>query len=292
MELGIILALLSTVIFGVMGVTIRRGVYQSKESSPAAAISVFAGMPLVLLVLLFTVEWNQFCVLSWQVYVVLGIAGILQFVLGRHLLFNAIRLIGANKSLAISRTSSLFVVIFGVTFLQESLTAWLGLGVLCIIVGAVLVSFERKEETSRLQARGVLLSLGGALSVAIAAVLVKAVINEAGSFYIAVFVCYLVAFFLWSVLLIRKEQRDQMLQLPRSSLVLLVIAGALGVLGQLLRFAAISYSPVSVVQPLMATIVLFTIFFSFLINRNIEVFNRKVITGIILVVAGVCLLAL
>lgn len=292
MELGVILALSSTVIFGAMGVLIRRGVYQSEESSPAAAISVFAGMPLVLLVLPFTVEWNQFCGLSWQVYVALGIAGILQFVLGRHLLFNAIRLIGANKSLAISRTSSLFVVIFGVTFLQESLTAWLGLGVLCIIVGAALVSFERKEETSRLQARGVFLSLGGALSVSIAAVLIKAVINEVGSFYLAVFVCYLVAFFLWSALLLRKEQRDQMLQLPRSSLVLLVISGALGVLGQSLRFAALNYSPVSVVQPLMATIVLFTLFFSFLINRKIDVFNWKVITGIMMLVVGVSLLSL
>ena len=225
-------------------------------------------------------------------YAALGIASILQFVLGRHLLFNAIRLIGANKSFAISRVNSLFAVFFGVIFLKESLTAWLSLGVLCIIVGAVLASFERKEETSRLQARGVFFSLGGALCVAINAVLIKSVIDEVGSPYAAAFISYLVAFVLWSVLLLRKEQRDQILRLKRSSLVLLVIAGVLALAGQLLRYAALQYSPVSVVQPLIATIVLFTLFFSFLINRKIDVFNRKVITGIILVVAWVCLISL
>ena len=51
MELGVILALLSTVIFSIMGVTIRRGVYQSEDSSTAAPISVFVGTPLFLLVL-------------------------------------------------------------------------------------------------------------------------------------------------------------------------------------------------------------------------------------------------
>jgi len=291
MELGVILILLATVIFGFMGVVIRRAVYQSEETSPAAAISVFVGTPLFILVLPFTVDWNLFCSLPWQVFVVLGIAGILQFVLGRHLLFNAIRLIGANRSLAISRANNIFVVIFAVTFLKEPITSLLVLGVLSIAVGAVLVSYERETEALRLQTSGVILSLGTALSAAISSVLVKSVIAEVGSPYTAVFISYSAAFLLWSVLLLRKEQRGQMLRLPRSSLVLLVVAGVLGMVGQLLRYAAFQHSPVSVVQPLVSTMVLFTLFFSFLINRKIDVFNRTVITGIVLVVAGVCLLS-
>ena len=292
MELGVILAMLAAISFAVAGVVIRRAAYQSEETSPGAAISVFVGTPLFLLVLPVTVDWNLFCSLSWQVFAVLGIVGILQFVLGRHLIFNAIRLIGANKALAVSRTNTLFVVIFGVIFLKESLTALLILGVLGIMVGAWLVSYEREKETSRLQARGVLFSLGGALSIAIASVLVKSVIAEVGSPYAAAFISYSAAFLLWSILLLRKEQRAQILRLSRSSLVLLVIAGVLVLIGQLLRYAAISYSPISVVQPLMATVVLFTLLFSFLVNRKIDVFNRKVVTGIILVVAGACLLSL
>ena len=292
MELGVILILLATVLFGLMGVIIRRAVYQSEESSPAAAISVFVGTPLFILVLPFTVDWNLFYSLPWQVFVVLGIAGIMHFVLGRHLLFNAIRFIGANKTMAISRTNSIFVVIFGTAFLGESLTALLVLGVLSIVVGAILVGYERGKEAFRLQARGVLLSLGGALSVATSALLIKSVIAEVGSPYAAAFISYSAAFLLWSILLLQKEQRDQILRLSRSSLVLLVVAGVLGLAGQLLRYAAFQLSPVSVVQPLVSTVVLFTLFFSFLINRKIDVFNRKVISGIILVVAGVLLLSL
>ncbi len=292
MELGVILILLATVLFGLMGVVIRRAAYQSAETSPAAAISVFVGTPLFMLVLPFTVDWNLFRSLSWQVFVALGIAGILQFVLGRHLIFNGIRLIGANRALTISRANNIFVVIFAVTFLKEPLTTLLVLGVLSIMAGAVLVSYEREKETSRLQARGVILSLGGTLCVAIAVVLIKSVIAEVGSPYAAAFISYSAAFLLWSILLLRKEQRAQILGLSRSSLVLLVIAGVLVLAGQLLKYAALSYSPVSVVQPLVSTMVLFTLFFSFLINRKIDVFNRKVITGIILVVAGVFLLSL
>ncbi len=292
MELGVILILLATVLFGLMGVVIRRAVYQAEGTSPAAAISVFVGTPLFILVLPFTVDWNLFFSIPWQVFVVLGIAGILQFVVGRHLLFNAIRFIGANRSLAISRANNIFVVIIAVTLLKESFTALLVLGVLSIAAGAVLVSYEREEEALRLQTRGVIFSLGTALSAAIASVLVKSVIDEAGSPYMAAFISYAAAFLLWSGLLLQKEQRDQILRLPRSSLVLLVVAGVLGLAGQLLRYAAFQLSPVSVVQPLVSTVVLFTLFFSFLINRKIDVFNRKVISGIILVVAGVCLLSL
>lgn len=292
MELGVILILLSTMVFGAVGVVVRRAVYQSETTSPAAAISVLVGTPLFLLILPLAVDWNQFSVPPWQAIVLLGIAGILHFALGRHLLFNAIRLIGANKSLAISRTNSIFVVIFGVTFLKEPLTTWLVLGVLCIVVGAVLASYEREKDTFRLQTRGVLFSLGSALCVGGQAVLIKLVIDEVGSPYVATFISFFAAFLLWSALLLRKNQRDQILNLPRPSLLLLSIAGVLALGGQLLRYAAISYSPVSVVQPLVSTVVLFTLFFSFLVNRKIDVFNWKVITGIILVVAGVCLLSL
>jgi len=292
MELGPVLALLSAAVFAGMGVLIRRGVYQSEESTTAAAISVFVGTPLFLFILPLTGDWNRLYSLSWQGFASLGIAGILHFVLGRYLLFNSIRLIGTNKTVAIARTNTLFAVIFGIVFLGETVTAPLILGVLFIMGGATLVSFEKEEGVFKLQTKGVLLVLGAALCIAIGAVLIKSAMEEVGSPYVATFVSYLAAFLLWTILLLQKEQRNQLFQLPRSSLFILSMAAILGLVGQLLRYAALNYSPVSVVQPLIGTLILFTFLFSFMLNRKIDVFNWRVFLGIMVVVTGTFLLFL
>jgi len=292
MELGPVLALLSAAVFGGMGVLIRRGVYQSEESTTAAAISAFVGTPLFLFILPLTGDWNRLWSLSWQGFASLGIAGILHFVLGRYLLFNAIRLIGANKTIAIARTNILFAVIFGIVFLREVVTTLLISGALCIMAGAALVSFEKEQEAFKLQIKGVLFVLSGALCVGIAAVLIRSAMEEVGSPYVATFISYMTAFLLWTILLLQKGQRDQLFQLPRSSLFILSMAAILGLVGQLLRYAALNYSPVSVVQPLIGTVVLFTFFLSFMLNRSIDVFNWRVFLGIVVVLTGTFLLFL
>jgi len=292
MELGPVLALLSAAVFGGMGVLIRRGVYQSEESTTAAAISAFVGTPLFLFILPLTGDWNRLWSLSWQGFASLGIAGILHFVLGRYLLFNAIRLIGANKTIAIARTNILFAVIFGIVFLREVVTTLLISGALCIMAGAALVSFEKEQGAFKLQIKGVLFVLSGALCVGIAAVLIRSAMEEVGSPYIATFISYMTAFLLWTILLLQKGQRDQLFQLPRSSLFILSMAAILGLVGQLLRYAALNYSPVSVVQPLIGTVVLFTFFLSFMLNRSIDVFNWRVFLGIVVVLTGTFLLFL
>lgn len=292
MELGPVLALLSGAVFAGMGVLIRRGTYQSEESTTATAICVFVGTPLFLFILPLTGDWNRLYSLSWQGFALLGIAGIMHFVLGRYLIFNSIRLIGANKTAAIARANILFAVIFGIAFLHEAVTALLILGVLCIMGGATLVSFEKEEGAFKLQTKGLLLVLGAALCIAISSVLVKSAMEETGSPYIATFVSYLAAFLLWTILLLQKEQRDQLFQLSRSSLFILSMAAILGLVGQLLRYAALNFSPISVVQPLIGTVVLFTFFFSFMLNRSIDVFNWKVFLGIVVVGTGTFLLFL
>ena len=290
MTLGPIFALLSAAIFAVAQVLIRRGVYQAEESSTGAAISVFIGTPTFLLIFPFTANWDRLWFLSWQGFILLGTVGIIQFVLGRYLLFSGIRLIGANKTGAIVRTNTLFAVFFAVIFLHESLTPLLILGILCIMFGAGLVSFERGESATRLQAKGVLFGLGSALSTGLSTVLIKSAMAEVNSPYVAAFVSYIVAFFLWAILLFHQRQRNQLLQLPRSSLIILSIAGIFALVGQLLKYAALNYSPVSVVQPLLGTIVLFILFFSFIVNRDIDVFTWRIFTGILVVATGTFLL--
>jgi drug/metabolite transporter (DMT)-like permease len=61
---------------------------------------------------------------------------------------------------------------------------------------------------------------------------------------------------------------------------------------QMFRYAALAIAPVTIVAPLARTLALFTLAFSFLINRNLEYFGARVIIGILLSVVGSVILVL
>lgn len=289
MEIGLVFALLSALCFGVGPVFLRRGVSQAGESFSAVLISAFIGIILFSFWLPFTGEWSKLWSLSLQGFILLGTAGIIHFVVGRLLYYSSVRLIGANKASPLIQTGSFYAVIFGILFLNESLTIFLIPGVLCIAAGATLVSVGKEVKIAKMQSKGILNGLGAALCWGISGVLIRSVIEEIGSPSAAAFVSYIVALPVVAGLLLRQEQRDQLTQLRRASLVPLVISGIFISIAQLLRYTALSYSPVSVVQPVIGTSVLFVFFLSFLINRNIEVFTRKVFAGIVATVVGIFL---
>ena len=61
---------------------------------------------------------------------------------------------------------------------------------------------------------------------------------------------------------------------------------------QMFRYVALGIAPVTVVAPLARTLALFTLAFSFLINRKLEYFGGRVIIGILLSVVGSVMLVL
>jgi drug/metabolite transporter (DMT)-like permease len=112
--------------------------------------------------------------------------------------------------------------------------------------------------------------------------------QEVDEIYAATFVIYLAAFVVILVLLgIRPRQRQAVLSQGRSTFLMLSVGAVFLVVGHLFRFTALIHSPVSVVQPLVATIVIFVLIFSWIINRKIDIFNRQVLAGVAMVLAGV-----
>ncbi len=290
MEVGAIFALVAAVCFGGNQVFVKRGTSRTGESVSAVFVTVFVGMLLLLLVLLFTGEWGKIWSLSWQGFALLAASGIVHFVAGRFLNYSCVRLIGANKTGAILRTSLVYAVAFGIIFLNEPLTAFLILGVLCIGAGVTLISFEKEGKIAGIQGKGIVYGLIGGFCYGISGVLAKPAIAEISSPFAAVFVSYAAACLLLACFLFSKEQREPLTQLNRQSFNLLAISGVFVTVAQLLRYIAFSYSPVSVVAPLTGTNVLFVLLFSFLLNRKIEVFTWKVFAGIAATVAGTALL--
>jgi drug/metabolite transporter (DMT)-like permease len=287
-ELGPLFAILTAICFSVPQVLVRRVTYQSEESFTALAVSMLVGTPILVVLVSAFGEWSDFLAFTPAQYAMLAAAGLIHIIIARFLFFSATRIIGANPTAAITRTSVIFSVIFGVVFLGESITGLQVFAALLIMFGAILTSTEISRNSLRISTRGLLMSLGCALCSAGSATLIRPVMEVTGAIYAATSVMYLAGFVvLVFILLAGGEYRQRLQQQDSRSWFLLSIGGVFLVPGHVFRFSALQRSPVSIVQPLIATIVLFVLIFSWLINRRIDVFNWRVITGIVMVLAGV-----
>ncbi|MFH0914115.1 MAG: DMT family transporter [Chloroflexota bacterium] len=298
MEFGLVLASLSSVFFGASAAFVRRGVSRAGESFSGAIITLPVGLLVFSLIMAFTQEWSRVWSLSWQGLLLFSGAGVVHFILGRLLNYSSIRLIGANRATALAMTNMLYTLLFGIVLFHESVTWLPALGIVGIASGVTLVSLERREAISEkpikapgARVKGILLGLGAGVFWAASGLMIKPVLPEIGSPVAGAFISYLAATIAVAPLLVSRRQREQVTQLPRRCFVPLAIAGIFTALAHALRYASFSLSPISLAQPLVSTYILFVLIFSFFLNRKIEVFSRKVVAGIVLVVIGALLMS-
>ncbi|MBI4186813.1 MAG: DMT family transporter [Chloroflexi bacterium] len=298
---GLVFALLAAMAYAAAVVFVRRGTHHAGEATTAVTISVFVGVIFFSITTSISGEWGALLSLSWRQVLLLSAAGIVHFVAGRLTGFAAYRLIGANKASPFTLTTPFYTLILGIVFLNESLTVYLIIGIVCIFIGALLVSTERKsvaagETTGRfsgIEAKGIIYALGAALFWGISPILIRPVMREFGSASAAALVSYIAASIVMAgYLLANSNHRKQLSRLGFSATLLSLIAGGLGnSLAHLFNFTALSYGAASVVTPIISTNVLLTLLFSFLLNRNIELFTPKVVIGMVATVAGAFLIS-
>jgi drug/metabolite transporter (DMT)-like permease len=292
-QLGFLFAILTAVCFAVPQVLVRRATYQSGESFTALAVSMLVGTPIFVVLVSAFGEWHNFVSFTASQYVLLAAAGLVHLIIARFLFFSSTRLIGANPTAAITRTSVIFSIIFGVAFLGESITGLQVVAALLIMVGAILTSTDINRNAFRISTRGLLMGLGTAVCSAGSATLIRPVMEKTDAIYAATFIMYLVAFVVLIIILAAShDYRERIIVQDSRSWGLLSIGAVFLVAGHLFRFSALERSPVSIVQPLIATIVIFVLLFSWLINRRIDVFNWRVTAGIAMVLGGVALIYL
>ena len=294
MELGHIFALLAAVSFSLANVLIRKGTFLSGESFTSVLISAFAGLLFFSITVPFTSGVGVIGTVSLKGVVLLSAGGILHCVTGRFLAHNALRLLGANKGSAIMRTQMFYPVILGVMLLNESLSIFLVLGVICLIFGATLVSTERKDKVFKtFSYKGIVAAFLAALCWGVSGVVLKPGIQEIGSPFAALLVSYIAAVLVMIVASLGKEHREQINNLNRRAFITLASSSLFTSLAQLGRYASLRITPVSVVDPLILSAnALLVIFLSFVINRKLEVFTWKVIVGSSATFAGAYLLIL
>lgn len=294
--IGSIFALVAAVFFASNTILIRRAVLKVSDASLGTLISVPLGVPLFFMALVVTGQTGDIFRFSRLEYFWLSLAGLLHFVVGRSLYYGCVQLVGANIAGILRRTNILVSVVLGVTLLSEPLSWKLVAGVSLIITGITLtgLSFQTFRgadgKIARIPFKAVLLGFGCGLAWGISPIFIKLGLKGTGAAISGGFISFLAATVLLGMTLIGRQRRTAVDQLTPMAAGLFFSAGLFSFSANLVRYLALGLAPASVVTPLVATEPVFMMIFSFIFNRQLEVFSRPVIFGSILVVAGTILL--
>lgn len=274
-------------------VVTRRAMHKTGEAYSPVPISAFFAVVFFGIILLVQGKMGELASLSWVGASALAGAGVVHFILGRWATFDSTRLIGANRSSPIVMSNTLIATVLGVVFFSESMTVFLVVAIALVIGGVFLISTTGRGEAGKgrgVLLRGVMLGLAGAVFWGVSPILVRIGLKEVGSPVQGIFVSFVAASVVLGVTMFRPKNAARIMKLDRTSLVLIVIGALLTSLGQLWKYSALDFSPVSIVIPLLASQSLIVLFLSYFVNRQIEVFHPRVIAGIVAMIAGVLMI--
>jgi DME family drug/metabolite transporter len=215
-----------------------------------------------------------------------ALAGLIGTFGGRLLRFISIETVGASLSAALINLSPLIASVLAIIVLGEQVTAPILVGTLVIVAGTTLLSAGGRSTGVRLVA--LLLPLTSAACFGVVAILRKiGLMGMTPVFGFAVNVT--AALVAYTAFLVASRQTALMMCRGRS-LVYFMIAGVAENVGVFLLLEGLSLGTVSVVAPLASVSPIFVLALSFFFLRGIDILNRRIVLGTLLIVSGVYLI--
>jgi len=286
----------------------------------SAVIAVYSsaliGLPFFLAASVISGEIGQAGRVPASGYFWLAASGIVHFILGRYCNYRSIAAIGSNRSQPIQASNLVFTVAISLLFLGERPQAHTLVGTALIMLGP-LVSIRRPKPaavvvgaTSTPAAANagppVRLVEGYVFGVLAAAcygsspALVKLGLSEVSLPVWGATVSVGASFLVLLLSLLRPGQlglvlgsltlgnslRDAQGRWWNSPVSWLVIGALTVVTAQLFRYLAIGVMDVTVSAPLIATVGVWSVFFAWIFNRQVESFSRSALLGVGLSVVG------
>ncbi len=299
--LGGLLALLSAVCFSMNNAAARRGVV-SGTVWQAMAISVPFGVPFFFIALLIFGSLSDLATFSPRQAFWLGCAGVVHFVIGRYANYRGAKAIGANLVGPIQDTNILVSLGFAIFLLGEKVNAIMAVGIFCVCFGPVLTWKKggakpgpKKTSTFRPNwGEGVAFAVLSALAYGASPILVRLGLDGGGvgRGTAAGLISYVVASGSVMIALTRPGSISDIRATGKANLVWFLVASLAVGMAQLLRYMALSLAPVTVVAPMMRLSSVFRVYFSWLMNREHEIFGPGVILGTVVSVVGALVLSL
>ena len=320
---GALLALGSAFSFSVNSILVRRGFADAGATAAQGAfITVLLGVPFGLAAVLLNGQIFNFDLISLNGYLLLSAAGVVHFGVGRYCNYRGIAAIGASRAVTVQAVAVPYSILMAVVLLGERPTLLMYVAIGLILVGPSLMIERRPKRPapagaapsspsssssppasaqepaasadSRVEIRqleGYVFSLLAALAYGTSPILIRAAVQDgAGTAAIGAFVAYVAASAVLTAGLVLPAQRELVHAINFRYMRLFGGAGFSVFLAQLLRFFALSLADVSIVNPLMRTVGVFTLILSYLLNRRLEKITLGVVLGVLVSFAGAALL--
>ena len=309
--LGIVFIVISAIWFGFATIGMRRGVATASALN-GLYLTLLPGVPLFWLAALVSGQAFDVGQLARSDYGLLAAAGVVHFLVGRYCSLRSFAAIGANRASPVIVGSVLVSVGFAVTLLDEEFTPLMAAGTALLIVGpgiairrparapepaTVPAAPDAGRAAPRAQAafdaiprerllKGYAWALATAVAFGVSPILIREALGDSGLGVLGGALSYTMAGLLLLALLATPGQLSGLRRASGTAQRWFLFGALTIILAQLFRFLALSHAPVTVVVPLMRGGIVFTILLSFIFNRSLESFDRRVLAGIAVSLAG------
>ncbi|MEC8403505.1 MAG: EamA family transporter [Pseudomonadota bacterium] len=298
--LGLVCAVMSAVAFAANDTALRRGILFASVYK-SIIITVPIGFPVFLLAITLTNSWSSFLALDLAQFLVFGSAGIIHFIFGRYFGYKTIESVGATQAGPIVQLGLLISVFFAYHLFDEEITNTHIIAIFLIILAPMIILLGHEGDKltrSGIEMKykaGLFWGLSCAICYGISPLLVKSGFSNYSLeiTILAGFISYISAiFFLILMMTFTRVRIRDIIEMDKRALKWFIITGFMGSSAQLLRYIALGLIPISIVEPIHRTSVIFRVIFGFIINRNHEIINLRVLFGVALSIIGMYLLIL
>ena len=295
---GLVCAVMSAVAFAANDTALRRGILFASVYK-SIIITVPIGFPVFLLAITLTNSWSSLLALDLAQFLFFGSAGIIHFIVGRYFGYKTIESVGATQAGPIVQLGLLISVFFAYHLFDEEITNIHIIAIFLIILAPMIILLGHEGDRctrSGIEMKykaGLLWGLSSAICYGISPLLVKSGFSNYSLeiTILAGFISYISAiFFLILIMTLMRVRIRDIIEMDKSALKWFTITGFMGSSAQLLRYIALGLIPISIVEPIHRTSVIFRVIFGFIINRNHEIINLRVLLGVALSIIGMYLL--
>ena len=271
-------------------------------------------MPLLVVAAAISGQLFKMSDISLQGYILLIVAGLVHFVVGRYGSYRAVGAMGTNRATPIVSLSGPYTLLMAVLLLGERISIINGIGIAIVVLAPALTAShsrgtvahthvsgmpyavsessardhpsKKSDVSSPRLAEGYFFGIIGSLGFGSSPLLIRAAIGGTGLGIAGALVSYSAAAVLL-ILLLGMPGRLSSLRGMDHTAARWFLFGSVGVFfAQMFRFMALDLAPVTVVAPLQRTSVIFTLLFAFALNRRLEVFGPRVLAAIALSAIG------
>jgi len=239
-------------------------------------------------------------------------AGIVHFCIGRYCNYRSIAAFGASRAVTVQAFAVPYSIVMAIVLLGERPTVLMYVAI-ALILGSPLLMIDRGKRPAREAERtgappagaagsgapaveirmveGVVFSLLASVGYGTSPILIRAALEDAtGVAAVGTFVAYVGASVVLLVSLALPAQRHLIGAINFRYMRLFGSAGLSVFMAQLLRFFALALADVTIVDPLMRTVGVFTLILSYLVNRRLELITLGVVLSVLVSFAGSAML--